>query len=111
MLFTGDVGAVRLRDSLKFIPTPITVLKVPHHGAIGGIDQYIIKSLNPKISIISVGENKFGHPAQYTLELIAKTKLLRTDVDNSILIKINKKGLKVFTYDLKKRKYLEQLSN
>jgi hypothetical protein len=39
--------------------------------------------------------------------MLAETNLLRTDIDNSILIKVNEKSIKVFTYDIKKRKYLK----
>ena len=106
MLFTGDVGANALKEILKNLPISITVLKVPHHGAFNGLNKDIIKHLAPKVSIISVGENKFGHPAQYTLELLKESKILRTDVDNSILIKVTKNNYKILSFDLRKRKYL-----
>lgn len=105
MLFTGDAGVKGLMPILKDIPKNLTVLKVPHHGANGGLNKEIINQLNPQYSIISVGENKFGHPAVYTLGLLKNSKVLRTDVDNSILIKFGKQGLRVFTYDSKKKKY------
>lgn len=105
MLFTGDAGVKGLMPILKDIPKNLTVLKVPHHGANGGLNKEIINQLNPQYSIISVGENKFGHPAVYTLGLLKNSKVLRTDVDNSILIKFGKQGLRIFTYDSKKKKY------
>ncbi len=106
MLFTGDAGVKGLTPILNEIPNKITVLKVPHHGANGGLDKAIVNHLKPEYSIISVGENKFGHPATYTLELLKDSKILRTDIDNSILIKFGKNGLRVLTYDLKKKKYV-----
>ena len=105
MLFTGDAGIKGLNPILKEIPKNLTVLKVPHHGANGGLNKEIINYLNPQYSIISVGENKFGHPAVYTLELLKNSKVFRTDIDNSILIKFGKHGLRILTYDLKKKKY------
>lgn len=105
ILFTGDASSKGLESILKHIPTPITILKIPHHGAYNGLNSNIIKQLSPQFSILSVGENMFGHPAQYTLALLKSTKLLRTDLDNSILIKINKKGFKILTYNSKKRRY------
>ena len=105
MLFTGDTGINGIKNVLGYIPKNITVLKVPHHGAIRGLDKEIVKYLNPKYSIISVGENKFGHPAQYILEILKHTEILRTDIDNSILIKVDKHGPKILKYDLRKRKY------
>lgn len=106
MLFTGDANIKGVKSVLKDLPANISVLKVPHHGANGGLDKSIINYLNPKYSIISVGENKFGHPALCTLCLLKDSKVLRTDVDNSIFIKISKKYFKIKTYDLKKRKYI-----
>ncbi len=105
MLFTGDASANGIKEILDEIPQNITVLKVPHHGAIDGLDKEIVRSLGPKYSIISVGENRFGHPAIYVLELLKNSKVLRTDINNSILIRVNKKGTKVLTYDIKDRKY------
>ncbi len=108
MLFTGDAGVTGLKEVLNDIPKNITVLKVPHHGANGGLDKGIVGYLNPRYSVISVGENKFGHPAVYTLRLLENSKILRTDINNSILIKANKEGFNIFTYDLRKRKYIKQ---
>lgn len=106
MLFTGDASAKGINTVLDFVPSNIDVLKVPHHGANGGLDKKLVEYLNPKYSIISVGENKFGQPAFYILSLLKNSKILRTDIDNSILIKVEKEGYNIYTYDLKSKKYL-----
>jgi competence protein ComEC len=112
MLFTGDASIKSISPIIKSLPKNISVLKVPHHGAIGGLNKEIIDYLNPKYSIISVGENKFGHPSFYILELLKNTTILRTDINNSILIKIDKKSnTKFLTYDLKMKKYIPLLKN
>lgn len=105
MLFTGDAGITGIKGVITNIPRNITVLKVPHHGANGGIDKDVIKYLNPEYSIISVGENKFGHPALYTLRVLDNSTILRTDIHNAIKIVANKRGYKLLTYDMKKRKF------
>ncbi|MBE7702516.1 MAG: DNA internalization-related competence protein ComEC/Rec2 [Cyanobacteria bacterium SIG28] len=105
MVFTGDISAKNLKPLLKNLPRDIEVLKVPHHGAVGSVNSEIIDYLNPKYSVISVGYNKFGHPSIYTLALLDKTRILRTDIDNSILFSINSDGYSVSTYDMKERKY------
>lgn len=107
MLFTGDAGIVGLNKILTEIPENIDILKAPHHGAIKSINKEIIKYLNPKYSIISVGENKFGHPGVYTLALLKQSNIIRTDINNSILVKVNKKDFMIYTYDLKKRKFIK----
>ena len=105
MLFTGDAGVEGIKSVLKDIPKNITILKVPHHGAVGGINRELIDYLCPEYSIISVGENKFGHPSILTLEQLRGSNILRTDINNSIRVVVNKNKFKVLTYDIKKRKY------
>ena len=52
MLFTGDASSESLHSISPKLPENITVLKVPHHGALGGIDIEIVQHLNPKYAII-----------------------------------------------------------
>ena len=104
MLFTGDAGVNGINAVLGYLPENLTVLKVPHHGAHGGLNKEIVNYLKPKYSIISVGENKFGHPGVYTLELLKNSEIYRTDVNNSIKIVVND-DMKILTYDTVKRKY------
>ena len=99
MLFTGDSTSVALEEVLNYLPKNIDVLKVPHHGADGGLNRNIIKYLAPKYSIVSVGENKFGHPSLLTLGLLEGSEVLRTDIHNAIKIKIKGKDLEVLTFD------------
>ena len=106
MLFTGDAGVNGINAVLGDIPRNITVLKAPHHGAVGGLNRELISYLNPKYALVSTGENQFGHPSLYILELLKNSIILRTDINNSIRFVVNKNGLKVFHYDIKSRKYI-----
>ena len=106
MLFTGDAGIQTLNRLKSYLPQNISVFKVPHHGAAGVINKTIKDYFNPEYSIISTGENKFGHPSVYTLEILSGSKILRTDVNNSIKIVVNKSGYKLYTYNPKKKKYI-----
>ncbi len=106
MLFTGDSGESGLNSVLKDLPPNITVLKVPHHGAAGGVNKNIMNYLNPEYSVVSVGENKFGHPDIYTMELLNSSKVLRTDIHNAIKFVVNVKGFKVYTFDMKHKKFI-----
>ena len=105
MLFTGDSGILAFNKLKPVLPQNITVLKVGHHGALNVINNDMMNYLKPKISLISVGENKFGHPAVYTLNVLKSSKILRTDINNSIRFIVNKNGYRVFVYDIKKKKY------
>ena len=105
ILFMGDAGFKTFDSIKKSLPQNITVLKVGHHGALGSVNKNMIDYLRPSISLISVGDNKFGHPSIYTLENLKNTKILRTDINNSIKIIVNDNGYKIFTYDILKRAY------
>ena len=75
------------------------VLKVPHHG--GRTSAYLpfIDAVNPDIAIISSErDNRFGHPHQETLEVLSGKKILRTDTDGAIRIKITDRGYDIRTY-------------
>ena len=105
MLFTGDAGVKTLEKLKSKLPQNITVLKVGHHGAFGVINKDTADYLNPEYSIISTGENKFGHPSVYTIKTLRKSNILRTDINNSVKIVVTSKSYKVLTYDLKSKKY------
>ena len=106
MLFTGDAGVEALNKLKPQLPQNITILKVGHHGASGVINKDLAEYFSPKYSIISTGENKFGHPSIYTIETLRNSKILRTDINNSIKIKVYKNSYKLYTYDTKKKKYI-----
>ncbi len=104
MLFTGDAGIETFNNLKTHLPQNITVLKVGHHGAPGVVDKQMADYLNPKYSIVSTGENKFGHPSVYTLSMLRNSKILRTDINNSVKIIVNN-DTQVYCYDSKKRQY------
>ena len=107
MLFTGDAGSEGLRALKSFIPNDVDVLKVGHHGARGVVDEEIMRHINPDVSIISVGNNKYGHPNPMTLKSLDGTRVYRTDLDNAIKIVSNDKGYTVLTYDSNKRRFVK----
>jgi len=105
MLFTGDLGTIGFYKMKKDIPQNITVLKVPHHGAKDVLNRNIVRYLSPKISVVSVGPNHYGHPNGLTLKLLQKSKIYRTDRQNSIKIIVTKKDYSVETFDSQKHEY------
>ena len=105
MLFTGDASANSIEALIPDLPKPITILKVPHHGANNVINKNILNELSPEFAIISVGENKFGHPGAHTLALLKEIKVLRTDIHNSLKIKAYKNNFKIYKFDLISKKY------
>lgn len=105
MLFTGDSGVKAFSHLKNQLPGNITVLKVGHHGAAGVINKQMADYLKPEYSIISTGENKFGHPSIYTTETLRHSKILRTDIHNSIKFVVTPNNYKALTYDSLKKKY------
>ncbi len=105
MLFTGDAGVVALNKLKKDLPSNITVLKVGHHGARGVINENVLEYLNPKVSLISVGANVYGHPNPLTVKYLDKSKIYRTDKNNSIKIVVTPKKYRILCYDSRTRRY------
>ena len=101
MLFTGDAGVVAFNKLKNDIPKNITVLKVGHHGAQNVVNPEMLEYLNPKVSLVSVGANVYGHPNPLTLKYLKDTQLYRTDVNHSIKIIVDKNKYKVLCYDSK----------
>ena len=85
LLTTGDIEP----DVQQLINAPkVDYLKVAHHGS-KYQDLEFTQKLNPKISIISVGQgNKYGHPNNSTLQLLSKSRVLRTDIAGGIAIDV-----------------------
>lgn len=98
MLFTGDIEEKAENEIVKKYNTDklnATILKVAHHGSKTSSTEMLIKKVNPKISLIGVGENnKFGHPNINILErlYLYGSQIYRTDLQGEITIKINKNG-------------------
>ena len=74
----------------------IDILKVGHHGSRTSSSKKLIKSINPKYAIISVGKNnRYGHPNKEVLSILSSSKIYRTDESGSIMFKIKKNKLEV----------------
>ena len=65
-VFTGDVEELaekKILEKNKANLLKANILKVAHHGSKTSSVLEFLKSVNPKIALIGVGENnKFGHP-------------------------------------------------
>ena len=90
-LFTGDA---ELKNEEFLIKNEINlrshILKIGHHGSSSSTCEAFLNSVNPKVAIISVGSNnKYGHPAASTLNLLKNyhIKLYRTDLLGNIILK------------------------
>ena len=85
----GDAGVDVEKELINKYNLEIDILKVGHHGSKTSSSTDFINYINPKISLISVGEdNKFNHPNQEVLEVLKNTKIYRTDKEGTITIKL-----------------------
>ena len=98
-LFMGDAEVWKEKDILdKYNLSDIDSLKVGHHGFNTSSSENFIKSINPKYSLISVGENnRYGHPKDSVLNILRNSKIYRTDIDGSIKFKIKNNKFKIET--------------
>jgi len=96
-LFMGDAGVEVEQDLIKkYNLQDIDVLKVGHHGSKTSTSKTFIDEINPKYSIISVGnKNRYGHPNKEVLDNLEDSKVYRTDQDGSIMFKIKNDKLKI----------------
>ena len=106
MLFTGDSGIKTYEKLKQDLPSPVTVLKIGHHGASGVVTKEMLKNLNPEYAVISVGTNKFAHPSIRTIETLKGVKILRTDINNSIRFVVNENRIKTMVFNSAKKKYV-----
>lgn len=82
VLLTGDADEQVQDKILKYNNLgEVEVLKVPHHGAKTALTQKFLESVRPKLAVISVGKNNFGHPSGEILERLKNigTTVKRTD--------------------------------
>lgn len=64
------------------------ILKFPHHGSRTGILPEFLDIIKPKLAIISVGKNSYGHPTKEAIDLLESlgVKIKRTDLDREVEI-------------------------
>lgn len=91
ILLTGDAGVDVEEELMNKYNLSIDILKVGHHGSKTSSSKEFINYINPKISLISVGEdNKFNHPNEEVLNNLKNTIIYRTDKNGSVMINLNK---------------------
>jgi competence protein ComEC len=88
-LFTGDIDSA-IEATVVARQTPITadVLKVAHHGSKYSSSADFLAAAGAQESVISVGQNSYGHPAPETLDRLAAagSRVWRTDLSGNIRV-------------------------
>ena len=68
----------------------VELLVAGHHGSATSTTQELLDVLRPEVAAISVGlDNRYGHPAQETLDKLeaAGAEIYRTDRDGTIRVR------------------------
>jgi competence protein ComEC len=99
-LFTGDVGLQTeielIKDFEKEIDTD--VLKVGHHGSKNSTSQLFLDKTTPDISILSYGENSYGHPHQEVLDKLNNSggEVYKTKERGTIVLRSDGEKIELF---------------
>ena len=90
ILITGDRSTTGEWVLLKTAELPeLDVLVTGHHGSKHSTGMELLEVTRPKIAVISVGRNSYGHPAQETLDRLESVGAMvyRTDIHGNITIR------------------------
>ena len=92
LLVTGDMDAATEGLLLAAYDLPdIEALVAGHHGSKYSTSEELLAALTPETACISVGSNRYGHPADQTLRRLAASgaAIYRTDLQGDIHISVN----------------------
>lgn len=92
LLITGDMAGQTEQLLAQTYPLPdVEVLVVSHHGSRYSSDESFLRAITPDNAVISVGDNRYGHPAEETLRRLQAVgaTVWRTDQQGSIRIIID----------------------
>jgi len=100
VLFTGDIGNKIEKSLLGKYASDLNVdiLKVAHHGSKYSSSPEFLKIAAPKLAIIEVGKNSYGHPTAEVLNRLASigSQVFRTDLNGTLKL-ILKEG-KIYAF-------------
>ena len=94
MLLPGDAEGQALEN--LDLP-PCIVVAAPHHGSSGGFEAALLAQLAPRLAVIPVGQNDYGHPNAQTVDLLAEAGVpaVRTDQEGDVSVMLGERGLEV----------------
>jgi len=100
-LFTGDLEGKIEKELVNKYGDNLRsdILKVPHHGSKYSSTDTFLQVIKPKISVIEVGKNSYGHPASETLNRLANigSQIFNTYKNDTVKIILKEGKAYVFT--------------
>ena len=84
-LFTGDIER-RAEYALlaSGFALDVDVLKVAHHGSNSSSTDAFLAAVSPRLAVVQVGKNSYGHPTPQVLERLRGARIVRTDQNGTI---------------------------
>ncbi|MBI4094399.1 MAG: hypothetical protein HY436_01175 [Candidatus Liptonbacteria bacterium] len=97
-LLTADIGVAVEDEIARTYDLRAEILKVAHHGSKFSSGEQFLRDVEPKLAVISSGENRFGHPTEEVLRRLegADAHVFRTDTHGTIRVIGEGSTLKVF---------------
>jgi competence protein ComEC len=88
-LLTGDLG-VEAESLVARQAGAVELLKVGHHGSDGSSGAPFLAAIRPRVAVISVGTNRYGHPAPGALRRLEASgaAVWRTDRDGTVTVRV-----------------------
>jgi len=85
VLFTGDAP---VSEEVRWEAGPVDVLKVGHHGSASSTGEELLERSRPRLAVIGVGANVYGHPTPAVLERLRRhgVAVRRTDLEGAVRV-------------------------
>lgn len=102
-LITGDLDsegeAEMLRHYGESDALRADILKVGHHGSKTSTSAEFLQAVAPKVAVIQVGQNNYGHPTAETLQTLEDfgCLTLRNDLHGAVGVRFDRDGLCIHT--------------
>jgi competence protein ComEC len=107
----GDITrAVEPEIVRRLVPSPIVIVKAPHHGSAGSSSQAFVDATHPSAVIFSAGRrNPFGHPAPVVVERYraAGAEVFSTGDDGAVIVDTDGNQVIVWTWSGRRERILE----
>lgn len=94
VLMTGDIDEKGEKTLIADTDIKTDILKIAHHGSRYSSCEKFIAVAAPKIAVIQVGKNTYGHPSEEVIKRLEEHKItvLRNDEQGAVGIRVNKAG-------------------
>ena len=94
VLMTGDIDEKGEKTLIEDTDIKADILKIAHHGSRYSSCEKFIAVAAPKIAVIQVGKNTYGHPSEEVIKRLEEHKItvLRNDEQGAGGIRVNKAG-------------------